>query len=194
MLSHKGTVCIKTKRLLLRPFTLQDAPDMYRNWASDPEVTRYLTWLPHRNLCETENILSAWCVLYDDPHIYNWAIEFSETGEVIGNVSVVNRSERHENCELGYCLSRRFWGQALMPEAVSAVLQFLFHDVGFHRVSAWHLADNLASGRVMQKCGMLHEGTTREAWLTRDGTFADLCVYGITRDQVELRKQGEQNP
>ncbi len=184
MLSHKGTVRIETKRLILRPFTLSDVQDMYENWASDPDVTRYLTWLPHRDISETETILSAWCALYDDPRIYNWAVEYRETGEVIGNISLVDRSDRHENCELGYCLARDFWNRGLMPEAVRAVITFLFHDVGFYRISARHRADNPASGRVMEKCGMLYEGTTHGSYLTREGTFVDLCIYGITQDML----------
>lgn len=182
MLDHKGTVHIETRRLILRRFDLSDVQDMYRNWASDPDVTRYLSWPTHQNSTETEILLSAWCALYDDPRIYNWAIVLRETNEVIGNISVVDRSDRHESCELGYCLSRNFRGQGIMPEAARAVLTFLFRDVGFHRISARHRADNPASGRVMQKCGMQYEGTARGAYRTREGIFLDLCTYGITRD------------
>lgn len=185
LLMHRGTVRIETARLILRPFDCADARDMFQNWAADPEVTRYLSWPPHKDLSETEALLSAWCALYDDPRIYNWAVELRKTGEVVGNVSLVDRSDRHESCELGYCLSKRFRGLGIMPEAVCAVISFLFDKVGFHRVQARHRLDNPASGRVMQKCGMAYEGTLRGCYLTREGNFTDLCVYGITRDMYE---------
>ena len=177
MLTHKGTVLLETERLLLRPFTFDDARDMFHNWASDPDVTRYLSWLPHKTAVDSENILAAWCVLYDDPRVYNWAITLRGTGMVIGNISLIDRNDRHKNCELGYCLGKRFWGQGFMPEAVRAVIAFLFHDVGFYRVQARHRADNPASGRVMQKCGMRYEGTLHSSYLTQEGTFVDLCIY-----------------
>ena len=185
MLTHKGTVRIETARLILRPFDCADAQDMFQNWASDPEITRNLSWLPHKNLSETETILSAWCTLYDDPRIYNWAIEYRETAETIGNISLVDRSDRHESCELGYCLSKPLWGLGIMPEAVCAVISFLFDEVGFHRIQARHRIDNPASGRVMQKCGMIYEGILHGCYLTQEGNFTDLCVYGITRDMYE---------
>ena len=188
MLSHKGTVRIETERLTLRAFEPFDAQDMFYNWASDPDVTQYLTWLPHRDISETETVLSAWCALYGDPRIYHWAIVFRETARVIGSVSLVDRSDRHENCEIGYCLSKALWGRGIMPEAVRAVILFLFHDVGFHRIMARHRVDNPASGRVMQKCGMVYEGTTHGSYLTREGIFTDLCIYAITQDMVSLQQ------
>ena len=86
MLMHRGTVRIETARLILRPFDCADARDMFQNWASDPEVTRYLSWPPHKDL-GNGGAPSAWCALYDDPRIYNWAVELRKTGEVVGNVS-----------------------------------------------------------------------------------------------------------
>ena len=184
MLTHKGTVFLETERLILRPFSYDDARDMFENWASDPDVTRYLSWSPHKTIVDTENILAAWSALYDDPRIYNWAIVLRRTGAVIGNISLVDRNDRHENCELGYCLGKNFWGQGLMSEAVRTVMAFLFYDVGFHRIQARHRVDNPASGRVMQKAGMDYEGTLHGSYLTQEGIFTDLHLYGITRDRI----------
>jgi len=179
MLSHKGTVRIETPRLILRQFTPDDAPDVFHGWMSDPAVSRFMTWLPHRELFETETLLDAWCSLYNDPRVYNWALVLRENLRVIGNVSVTDRSDRHENCELGYCLAPACWGQGLMPEAVRAVITYLFRDVGYHRIVARHRRDNPASGRVMQKCGMQFEGTARGAYHTREGDFSDLDTYAV---------------
>ena len=184
MLNHKGTQVLVTERLILRPFVLADAENMYGNWASDSQVTRYVTWDPHESLFDTETILTAWCSLYNNPTVYNWAIELRETGEAIGNISVVNRSDRDEYCEIGYCLSSRYWRQGIMPEAASTVIRFLLTEVGYHRVEARHDSRNPASGRVMQKCGMIYEGTLRDRHRDKTGEFSDLCFYGITRDNL----------
>lgn len=194
MLTHRGTVRLETDRLILRPYRETDARPMFMRWASDPEVTRYLTWKPHRDEHETEDLLAAWCALYEDPAIYNWAIELRALGEAIGSISVVDRSERHENCEVGYCLSRSFWGQGLMTEALGAVIRFLLLDVGYHRVAARHRAENTASGRVMLKCGMRYEGTQRGAFRTESGGFSDVCFYAVTREAADSKGENGHDP
>lgn len=179
MLTHKGTDTLKTKRLILRPYLEGDGEAMYRNWASDPEVTRFLTWAPHESKEASEELVRNWALCYASPTCYHWVITLG--GEPVGDISVVRWSEANEEAEIGYCLSRRLWGQGLMTEALSAVCLFLFDQVGFHRITLRHDRLNPASGRVMQKAGLLYEGCLREAMKTRDGRFADLCVYGGTR-------------
>lgn len=178
-LSHTGTVEIRTERLLLRRFTLDDAQAMYSGWASDPAVTDYLTWDPHDSPASTRALLEMWCAEYDKPDYYNWAIEFG--GEVVGNISVARISERNEYAEIGYCLSQRCWGKGIMPEAFRAVIDHLFGRVGFHRICAEHDEHNPKSGRVMIKCGLKLEGRRREAWHHRNGEWHDLVCYAIVR-------------
>ena len=85
---HVGTQTLETPRLILRRLTPEDAPAMYRNWASNPAVTRWLRWDPHKNLAETCALLTAWSVLYQNPDYYQWAIQEKATGEVIGAISL----------------------------------------------------------------------------------------------------------
>ena len=88
-MKHLGTKTIETRRLVLRRFTLSDAEPMYRNWASDPEVTRYLLWPAHESEEETKGILKGWIAAYDKPEKYEWCIELKEIGEAIGSIGVV---------------------------------------------------------------------------------------------------------
>ena len=67
MLNHKGTQIIHTNRLTLRPFTPEDAPAMFRNWANDPDVTKFLTWAPHGSVDVTNALLKSWCAEYNNP-------------------------------------------------------------------------------------------------------------------------------
>ena len=70
---HAGTQELETDRLLLRRLLPEDADMMYQNWASDPDVTRFLRWEPHRNELETLALLAAWATLYPNPDYYQWA-------------------------------------------------------------------------------------------------------------------------
>ena len=84
---HVGTQEIETPRLLLRRLTPADAPAMYRNWANDPAVTRYLRWEPHKDENETFALLTAWEELYQNPDYYQWCMVDKATGEVFGSMS-----------------------------------------------------------------------------------------------------------
>ena len=133
-----GTKTLETDRLILRKFTPEDAEDMYENWASDPEVTKYLTWPVHTSVDVTKKLLEIWVQRYRDDNSYNWAIEYKETGRVIGNISVVKLNEAVESADMGYCMSRALWGRGIMPEALKAVIAFLFDEVGLNRIAACH--------------------------------------------------------
>ena len=109
MLTHKGTQTINTDRLLLRKFEFDDAYDMFKNWANDIKVTKFLTWKPHDTVEVTKEIIEMWVNEYKHNNIYNWAIEMKEIGEVIGGISIVKSDEDNYSCEIGYCMSRKYW-------------------------------------------------------------------------------------
>lgn len=179
MLNHKGTQIIETARLTLRPFTMDDADAMFRNWASDDEVTKYITWPAHENMEVTKAVLTDWTAAYESPDRYNWAIVLKENGpEPIGNISVVRVREKTRTATMGYCMSRAHWGKGIMPEALGAVLDFLFDQVGFNRIEADHDTNNPNSGAVMRKCGMTYEGVRRQGGWDNQG-ICDICVYAI---------------
>ena len=182
---------LETPRLILRPFCVSDAEAMFRNWAADPLVTKYLTWEPHKKINTVRALLARWEEAAKDPSDYHWAIVSKERGEAIGDLSVVHKDERCGVAELGYCLSRAEWGKGLMTEAVSEVLRYLFEDAGFYRVYALHAVGNAASGRVMEKCGMRTEGIFRGHYvLLSTGDRADICVKAVLRDEYFERKGG----
>lgn len=81
-MENKGTKTLKTERLILRRFVSEDAVAMYANWASDPEVTKFLTWPPHASVDVTKSLLEDWIRRYEDLSYYNWGIELRETGDV----------------------------------------------------------------------------------------------------------------
>ncbi len=182
-MNKTGTQTIETPRLLLRRFRPSDAEDMFRNWASDPEVTRYLTWPTHPDVEATRQLLRDWEAHYEDGAYFNWAIEDRQTGQVIGDISVVALNESIEAADIGYCLSRAAWGQGIMPEALKAVMDYLFDVVGLNRVAARHDVNNPKSGRVMEKCGMRLEGTLRASDRNNCGICDIVCRSMIRSDR-----------
>ena len=114
-MKHCGTQQLETGRLVLRRLVESDAGAVYRNWASDPEVTRFLTWPTHSNVEVTRMLLNNWISRYDDGGYFNWAIEWKESGSVIGNIAVVKLNDQTVAAEMGYCMSRAFWGRGIMP-------------------------------------------------------------------------------
>lgn len=181
---HSGTKILRTKRLTLRPFTVKDAEEMFENWANDPEVTRYLSWQPHGNVELTRALLTQWEEDSKDPANYNWAIVLHE-GEkdiLIGNISLLQADEFNERAIVGYCMAKRYWGKGIMTEAFSEVLRYAFEEVGFNRIIGHHAAANIGSGKVMEKCGLIYEGTMREhSRLRSTGERADIVERAILR-------------
>lgn len=179
-MNHTGTHAIEAERLILRRYALEDAPMMFRNWASDPEVTKYLTWPPHASVDVTRMIIQSWLESYEKPDTYHWGLEIKQTGELIGDISVVRIAEPILEAELGWCMGKAWWGNGYMPEAARAVLRVLFDEAGFGRVCAGHDTENPKSGRVMQKIGMTFEGVSRQGGLNNRG-IVDIAHYAILR-------------
>ncbi len=176
MLNHQGTKVIKTPRLLLRPFVMEDAQAMYENWASDPEVTKYLTWPPHGSVEISRAILAQWVSSYQKADFYQWAIVLKELGEPIGSISVVSHNDDLKKAEIGYCIGKNWWRQGITAEALIAVMDFLFDEVGMNRLEARHDPRNPQSGNVMKKAGMVYEGTSRQSDRNNQG-LCDACHY-----------------
>ena len=179
-----GTKHLETDRLILRKFTGNDYKGMYDNWASDEEVTKYVSFNPHKDYNETKQIVNEWINEYNNGS-FNWVVELKDSNEIIGNVSVIEISKKHNNCELGYVFGSKFWGNGYATEALKRIIQFLLIDEEFHLIEAKHHAANPASGRVMEKAGMKKDGVLRERRITKikDG-YDDLVIYSITKNDL----------
>ena len=177
-MNHLGTVELNTARLKLRKFTLDDVQALYDNWASDPEVTKFMTWPTHADIGVTRMVIESWVKEYTRDDYYQWAIEYQ--GAPIGSISVVYTDAKTLKSEIGYCIGRPWWHQGITSEALAAVIGFLFEEVGVNRVQARHDVNNPNSGGVMRKCGMQYEGTMRQSDRNNQG-LSDTSMYGILR-------------
>ena len=182
-MKHCGTQTLETKRLILRRFTVRDADAMYTNWASDPEVTRYLTWPTHAGVETSRAVLADWTAAYAQESCYQWAIVLKDRAdEPVGSIGAVDVSDDIAAVQIGYCLGRRWWHQGIMSEALLAVMDFFFDAVGCNRVACRHDPRNPHSGMVMQKCGMKYEGTQRSADRNNQG-ICDTSWYALLKDE-----------
>lgn len=182
-MKHCGTQRIETDRLILRRYVIEDADAMYKNWAFDSDVTKFLTWQPHSSVEVSRGIIENWLKEYSDEKYYQWAIVLKDNGnEPIGDISVVHMKEDISMVHIGYCLGRAWWRRGIMSEALKAVMDFMFDTVEVNRVESRHDPMNPNSGKVMQKCGMKYEGTLRSADRNNQG-ICDACYYALLRSE-----------
>jgi len=178
-MKHLGTNTLENGKLLLRRFTIDDAQAMYDNWASDPEVNKFLTWPLHTSVEVTKEILNGWISQYDDVEFYNWAIVLKDNGDTpIGGISVVAKDNDIEMIQIGYCIGKSWWGRGIVTEALELLVSYFFNEVKVNRVEAVYDLKNPASGKVMEKCGFIHEGVMRDAGRNNQG-ICDLAMDAV---------------
>ena len=177
-MQHMGTRTIETERLTLRRFAADDAEAMYYNWASDDEVTKFMTWPSHGSVEVSRMVVSDWVSHYGEEPYYQWAIVPKDLGQPIGSIAAVHVNDKAEKVEIGYCIGKNWWHRGYMSEALSAVIEFFFDVVKVNRIEACHDLNNPYSGAVMAKCGMRYEGTQRQAGVNNCG-ICDLSWHAI---------------
>ena len=154
---------LESKRLLLRAIKKEDAKSIFNNWASNPEVTKFLTWPTHKSLSATQAIVDEWVKAYkEEPKTFRFGIALKDSDELIGAIDVVGFND---DCpEIGYCLSRKYWNNGYMTEACQTFIKYLF-DIGYKKITICAKDDNIASQRVIEKCGFsFSHKETRSPW------------------------------
>lgn len=178
-MEHKGTVRIETERLILRRITVEDAEAAFRNWVTDREVTKYLTWPAHENVEQTREIFQRWVKGYERMDYYHWCITLKENGdEPIGTIAAVKQDEQINMVHIGYCIGRKWWRRGITSEALGGIIPFFFDEVKVNRIESRHDPLNPNSGKVMMKCGLKYEGTLRDGDYSNRG-ISDTCMYGL---------------
>lgn len=181
-MTHLGTVQLETDRLILRRFVMEDAEAMFNNWASDDDVSKYLTWPTHASVEVSRSLLTDWVAGYEKPDAYRWAIELKDCGTVIGDISVVRCVEKVKMVSIGYCIGKAWWRQGYVTEALVRVLKFFFEEVKMNRVEAYYDPRNPNSGKVMEKAGLRYEGTNRETSVNNQGICDEVVCAMLAKD------------
>ncbi|MGG3738918.1 GNAT family N-acetyltransferase [Aeribacillus pallidus] len=173
---------LETERLLLRKITLDDVEAMF-SYASNDEVTKYVTWDTHRSLADTKQYIDFVLSQYENKQIAPWGIESKETKEFIGTIDFVWWQPAHQKAEIGYVISDKYWGKGIATEASKKLIQFGFEEMDLVRIQAICFVENTASARVMEKVGMTFEGILRKAMFVK-GKHRDLKMYSIIKSDI----------
>jgi [ribosomal protein S5]-alanine N-acetyltransferase len=170
---------LETARLLLRPFELADAPQVQR-LAGAWEVANTMLTLPHPY---PDGAAKRWIATHAKAarkgKILNLAVCLKD-GMLIGGVSLMGFDTDHRRGELGYWIGKEYWGQGYCSEAAGALVRFGFERLGLNRIYGQHMSRNAASGRVLQKIGLKHEGCLRQH-LCRWDRLEDVECWGILK-------------
>ncbi len=178
---------IHTDRLILRPFTLADAPGVQR-LAGDRDIAWATPSIPHPyEDGMAEQWISTHQERYERGELVNFAITLRSDKSLIGSIGL-SIHQRYERGELGYWVGKPYWNNGYCTEAAKAVVQYAFAELGLNRIHASHLKRNPASGRVMQKIGMVYEGCQRQGVL-QWGVFEDLELYGMLKSDYESQME-----
>lgn len=177
----------ETNRLILRRIKESDYIDIYE-YSSDLEVTKYLTWYPHANLKESKEYASYLQKRYDSGKFFDWGLIYKPDGKFIGTCGFTSINVNNNSCEVGYVLSKKYWGMGIIPEALECVMEFAFNYFGFDKVEARYLEGNANSKRVMQKAGMVLEKIDYNI-LHVKGEYKTVHTYYITNEMFEYRKK-----
>ena len=177
---------LKTERLLLRPFTIADAEDLQR-LAGDREVARTTLLIPHPY---PDGAAEEWIQFQSEKleHQRPFAITLGQSGELIGAIGLVVDSA-HRRAEMGYWIGVPYWNRGYASEAAAAIVGWGFEALELERVFAMHFSGNAASGRVLAKLGMTHEGSLRQHAIKWDQRV-DVEMWGILREEWVARANG----
>jgi RimJ/RimL family protein N-acetyltransferase len=170
----------ETARLVLRPIARGDALAIFATYAQDPEVSRYLSWRPHRRLAESEAFVSR-CLSAPATRSRSYALVGRAEGRLLGAFEL--RQPEPHRLDCGYVLARPFWDQGLMTEALAEATRWAMDRSDIWRIGAVCDVDNIASARVMEKAGFAYEGTLRR-WLVHPSFGPeprDCLSFALTR-------------
>jgi len=167
---------MESERILLRPFSLEDAEDLFE-FTSDEETTRFI-YEPYQDLDRAKRVLANY---YLKEPIGKYAIVLKESNKMIGVVEF-RVHEETKGGDLGYTLSRYFWGKGYMTEAGELILDLAFNVLGLERVFAGTDVRNTASARLMSRLGMQYEGTLRKSHMIK-GVLTDSVNYSILKEE-----------
>ena len=170
-------------RIALRRSSLVDAEDIFRNYATDETVTHFLPWNPHADVNATRLFLQEANEQWRNGTDFSYSIIHNDSEQVIGMISM---RPRGHIVEMGYVLSRHFWGQGIMTEALTTLTKWCLDQPEIWRVEAYCDVENKASVRVMAKAGMQEEGVLARFLLNPglDARPRNAYLYARTKDRI----------
>ena len=179
-----GTKAVITERLLLRKFMYNDADDMLKYWVSKPEI-QYMYSEPIYTTKEQVNeLLNKYISGYLNNNIYRWAIIESKSQKCIGQIAYFLVDTKNHFAEIEYCIGTDFQRKGYMTEAVKAIIKYGFKEIELNKIQISTKEMNIPSKRVIEKCGFIYEGTSRE-YFYFEGKYIDRLYFSMLKSEYE---------
>lgn len=175
---------IETSRLILRGVTTEDANDMFK-YLSDIDVVKPMGLEPFKTIKDVWDEISWYKSIYDEGTGIRWGITLKDSGKVIGSCGFLNMLKKHCRAEIGYELSKDYWGKGIASEALEAVVKYGYDQFQLERIEALIEPANLASQKLVERQGFKKEGLLRHYEFTC-GKFDDLYMYSIIKEDFNL--------
>lgn len=172
---------LETARLILRPFKTSDAKNVFA-YTSNPNVAAEVTWYPHKTIAESENFINFAFTCYAQGMIEPLAVCLKTNPEVvIGTIGAFWNSKRDKIVELGTVLHEDFWGQGIIPEALTKLIEVTWTHYDVERIQARCKVGNSKSRRMLEKLGMSYEGTLKKSLFCK-GESWDMEMFSLIRN------------
>lgn len=181
---------LETERLILRELIEDDAEEMFKNWANDDEVSKYVRWSTHKDVKETKEYIKAEQEKCRNENCYNWGIVLKEENELIGAIGAFPSEDNR--IEIGYNIGKKHWRKGYTTEALKRVIKYLNIEEGIYRFRCAHAVLNPASGAVMRKAGFIYSHDDSTEKFDKSIRF-DIKVYNLDIDKIKLIKPTEEN-
>ncbi|HJF30789.1 MAG TPA: GNAT family N-acetyltransferase [Sporosarcina psychrophila] len=175
---------IETNRLILREVTTEDATEMF-TYLSDKDVVKPMGLVPCQTVKDVWDEIKWYKSIFEEDTGIRWGITLKDSGEVIGSCGFLNRQSKHYRAEVGYELSKEYWGKGIASEALEAVVKYGYNHFQLERIEALIEPSNLASQKLVEKQGFKREGLLRRYEFTC-GKFDDLYMYSIIKEEINF--------
>lgn len=172
---------IETERLILRKVTLKDAEDML-TYLSDPDVVKHMGLEPYQTVEDVHREIQWYQSIVKEGSGMRWGITLRNSDIVIGSCGFLNRASKHFRAEVGFELSKQYWGKGIASEALQAVVRFGFKHMELERIEALIEPGNTSSQKLVEKNGFVREGLLRHYEYTC-GKFDDLYMYSVLKGE-----------
>lgn len=171
---------LESERLAFRGFTNDDIEDIFE-YASIPEVTKFLPWETHTTTDDTMEFLKVSKKMFEKKDNIDFAIVLKSENKVVGGISIRKWNDENRCADIGYVLSPKYWNRGIITEAIMRIIKFGFDKLNANRIEAHCDEKNIGSFKAMEKAGMKYEGTLRQKVMMK-GKYVDMKYYSILRE------------